>query len=98
MQPMILKSYEGTDPKDGEPIFLMGLHDAETNELKACLGLYASEESRPLLTNLELFKLGNMLGAYKMGEPTQAAFDFLVMPTTVLIAQLDVHAEQHTEH
>lgn len=98
MENFKLKSWKGVDPEKGDPTLMVGLHDVDTGELKGCIAFMETPEGLVLANNLELFKLGNQMGVYRLGHPNPIAQTFLDAPDTVLIAELAVTAEKRVDH
>lgn len=90
IEKLTLKAYRGTDPEDGSKCAMFGLHDPETDALKACCCIEDNEGSKQFIEEPESFKTVWGLGIVKLGIPKQIAIDFLTRPDTVLLWSEDI--------
>lgn len=86
-----LKAYRGTDPADGTPCVMIGLHHGETEKLIGCICYTDNAITRPFTEDPDAFQLMWALGSTRIGKPKPVAVEFLTRPDTHELWSVQIH-------
>lgn len=91
-----LTMYKGVDPEDGTATYVATLHHPETPEQIDCAAWGdnpGDTAGLELANDPEAVKMSLDLGVYRLGKAAPIAHQFLAMPTTEQLWQVDVEGD-----
>lgn len=91
-----LTMYKGVDPEDGTATYVATLHHPDTPEQIDCaawgddLDIPGDTTGLDLANDSEQVQIALAMGVYQLGKAQPIAHQFLAMPTTEQLWQIDV--------